>query len=76
MRSEKCLYTISKKKAPYPRVSYDCECGFFYVQCEGYLYDVDGGRTNRLNLPSGNCMCCKKEIDTKNEQKIELPEGE
>ena len=61
-----CNYKLSDKKAPYPRVAYDCSCGFYYVQMEGYKFGLDNERTSDLISPNGKCMKCKKEITVNN----------
>jgi len=69
-KMRECKYKISKEKLPYPRVMYDCECGFKYVMLEGYEqknYSDSGGgkfagRTKNLLKPQGICSKCKKKI--------------
>ena len=58
----RCEYNLSSKEDHYPRVTYDCECGFEYVKMEGYQFDIDGGRTNNLCPPTGKCMKCNGDI--------------
>lgn len=66
-----CKYTIEKDAAPYPRVKYNAECGYQLAIMEGYEFDSTkscGGtpfstRSERLNLPTGNCRKCATEIE-------------
>ena len=58
------------KNLPYPRKSYTSECGLDFVMLEGYKFITSKDTANcgiqinteELNLPSGKCMKCGKDI--------------
>lgn len=55
------------KNMPYPRISYNSECGFNLVINEGYVTDYrDYDNLGKEIKPKGNCLKCKKEITLKN----------
>jgi hypothetical protein len=71
----KCVYTLSENKAPFPRVAYNCECGFESVEMNGYIEDKHGNPSDIKRWPSGKCMKCQREIqfNPPSEEKKESP---
>ena len=74
MTNNTCAYT-KNNKAPYPRVSYDAECGYQLCIMEGYKIGTSNERLSELNLPAGVCRKCGKDIAPTQSEASEPAEG-
>ena len=60
--AKKVKYTQTNDEIPYPRVKWECECGFILALMQGYNPDYKSDDYGKLVHPSGKCMKCKGEI--------------
>ena len=58
------IYKRTFNKIPYPRVEWECNCGFKHCLNEGFEQDYRKDNFKEIRLPTGNCLKCKKEIKT------------
>ena len=65
------IYKRTFNKIPYPRVEWECNCGFKHCLNEGFEQDYRKDNFKEIRLPTGKCLKCKKEIRT---QSLEIKE--
>ena len=65
------IYKRTFNKIPYPRVEWECNCGFKYCLNEGFEQDYRKDNFKEIRFPTGKCLKCKKEIRT---QSLEIKE--
>lgn len=58
------IYKRTFNNIPYPRVEWECNCGFKHCLNEGFEQDYRKDNFKEIRLPNGNCLKCKKEIKT------------
>lgn len=58
------IYKRTFNNIPYPRVEWECNCGFKHCLNEGFEQDYRKDNFKEIRLPIGNCLKCKKEIKT------------
>ena len=58
------IYKRTFNNIPYPRVEWECNCGFKHCLNEGFEQDYRKDNFKEIRLPTGNCLKCKKEIKT------------
>ena len=58
------IYKRTFNNIPYPRVEWECNCGFKHCLNEGFEQDYRKYNFKEIRLPTGNCLKCKKEIKT------------
>lgn len=58
------IYKRTFNKIPYPRVEWECNCGFKHCLNEGFERDYRKDNFKEIRLPTGRCLKCKKEIKT------------
>ena len=56
------IYKRTFNKIPYPRVEWECNCGFKHCINEGFEQDYRKDNFKEIRLPTGKCLKCKKEI--------------
>ena len=65
------IYKRTFNKIPYPRVEWECNCGFKHCINEGFEQDYRKDNFKEIRFPTGKCLKCKKEIRT---QSLEIKE--
>ena len=58
------IYKRTFNEIPYPRVEWECNCGFKHCLNEGFERDYRKDNFKEIRLPTGRCLKCKKEIKT------------
>ena len=58
------IYKRTFNNIPYPRVEWECNCGFKHCINEGFEQDYRKDNFKEIRLPTGRCLKCKKEIKT------------